>query len=379
MRRGRYQKGSLQLRKRGRRRMWCVLFYLPSGKRGYHALGLASEMTKSQARGVCDAYMREHVNGGDRENWAPPPPTVRQFLVETYLPFYRGKWKGSTRETTEQRLNQHVLGDLGALALESLSLAQLQAFLQSKADANLSKSIVDHLRFDLRAIFRMALAAGIIAGDPTPALYSPRVVKLKNDATMSRAQVVNAIAALPQREALMLHLTLLVGMRPGEMMALQRRHVSADCQAIQIDQRVYGGVIDAPKTPGSRRGAAIAPETAALLAAWLQDAVDGAPEAYVFASEAGTPLRPGNVIRRIIRPALRKIGLEWFNFQVARRTHASLGHDIDAKVMADQRGHGIGVALDTYTKSSPEDKAKAARKLAKKVLRMPPPLKKESA
>ena len=39
--------------------------------------------------------------------------------------------------------------------------------------------------------------------------------------------------------------------------------------------------------------------------------------------------------------------------------------------MADQRGHGIGVALDAYTKSSQEEKAKAARKLAKKVLQMP--------
>lgn len=110
---------------------------------------------------------------------------------------------------------------------------------------------------------------------------------------------------------------------------------------------------------------------ASILAAWMRDGVDATPEAYVFASETGMPLRPNNLMRRIIRPALQKIGLEWFNFQVARRTHGSLGHDIDAKVMADQRGHGIGVALDTYTKSGQEEKAKAARKLAKKVLQMP--------
>ena len=170
----------------------------------------------------------------------------------------------------------------------------------------------------------------------------------------------------------MVHLAVLAGIRPGEFLAVQRRHVSADCREIQIDQRVYDGVIDDPKTYGSRRGAAIAPETAVLLAAWLRDAVDRAPEAYLFASEAGTPLQPGNVMRRIIRPALERVRLGWFNFQVARRTHASLGHDIDPKVMADQRGHGIGVALDTYTKSSQEEKAAAAGKLAKKVLQMPP-------
>ena len=84
-------------------------------------------------------------------------------------------------------------------------------------------------------------------------------------------------------------------------------------------------------------------------------------------------MRPGNLMQRIVKPALAKVGLEWFNFQVARRTHASLGHDagIDPKVAADQRGHGIGVSLDVYTKAGDEQKAAAAEKLAKKVLQMP--------
>ncbi|HEX8871435.1 MAG TPA: hypothetical protein VF758_01640, partial [Candidatus Acidoferrum sp.] len=46
-------------------------------------------------------------------------------------------------------------------------------------------------------------------------------------------------------------------------------------------------------------------------------------------------------------------------------THASLGHDadVDPKVSADQRGHGIGVALDVYTKSSMKERAAAAKQL----------------
>jgi len=58
------------------------------------------------------------------------------------------------------------------------------------------------------------------------------------------------------------------------------------------------------------------------------------------------------------------------NFQVMRRTHASLGHKakVDPKVAADQRGHGIGVALDVYTKSSIEERAAAAKQLEGAVL-----------
>ena len=71
-----------------------------------------------------------------------------------------------------------------------------------------------------------------------------------------------------------------------------------------------------------------------------------------------------------IRAKLESIGLGWVNFQVMRRTHASLGHraKVDPKVSADQRGHGIGVALDVYTKSSIEDRSTAAKQLQESVL-----------
>jgi hypothetical protein len=70
-----------------------------------------------------------------------------------------------------------------------------------------------------------------------------------------------------------------------------------------------------------------------------------------------------------MKPKLKDVGLEWARFQELRRTHASLGHDarIDPKVAADQRGHGIGVALDVYTRSSMEEKAEAAEQLEKAI------------
>jgi hypothetical protein len=41
---------------------------------------------------------------------------------------------------------------------------------------------------------------------------------------------------------------------------------------------------------------------------------------------------------------------------------------VDPKVAADQRGHGIGVALDVYAKSSIEERAATARQLEEAVL-----------
>ena len=70
-----------------------------------------------------------------------------------------------------------------------------------------------------------------------------------------------------------------------------------------------------------------------------------------------------------MRPKLKPIGLEWAKFQALRGTRASLGHEagIDPKVPADQRGHGIGVALDFYTEVALTKHAEAAEQLEKAV------------
>jgi len=51
---------------------------------------------------------------------------------------------------------------------------------------------------------------------------------------------------------------------------------------------------------------------------------------------------------------LDPIGLWLASYLGAARTHASLGHEagIDPKVAADQRGHGIGVALTLHQRLS---------------------------
>ncbi len=55
-----------------------------------------------------------------------------------------------------------------------------------------------------------------------------------------------------------------------------------------------------------------------------------------------------------MQPKLEKVGLEWANFQVMRRTHSSLMRElnVDPKVVADQLGHTLDVNLNVYTKTN---------------------------
>ena len=372
MRRRRFQKGSLQLRKHADRRVWVVLYYDNNGERRYHTLGWATEMNKGQADEKRQEFMRG-INGGEgRSAGSIRPPTVAEFLDQVYLPFYLGKWKESTAGTTENRLRHHIAKELGSQRLQDLTLAPLQQFLERKAAGGLSYSVVDHLRWDLSSLFEMAVSEKVIAVNPTAALYTPKTAKRNESHAMSADQVELALGALEYREQVIFRLAIFAGMRPGELLAIQREHVQPDGAAIEIRQRVYRGKFAAPKN-GLVRTIAVPPSTASFLRDWMMKAVDQNPKSYVFAGETGQPLWRSSLLEDHIKAKLEPIGLGWVNFQVLRRTHASLGHraKVDPKVSADQRGHGIGVALDVYTKSSMKDRATAAKQLEDSVFAKP--------
>jgi integrase len=216
----------------------------------------------------------------------------------------------------------------------------------------------------------MAVAEKVIGANPTTALYTPNRVVHAERQMMSREQVEQALSAVDEREKLILQLAIFAGMRPGELLALQRQDVSDDGSVVKVGRRVYRGILDTPKN-GKVRTVAIPPQTASLLGKWMENAVEDQAQAWVFASESRTPLWRDNLLRRYIEPKLKPLGLAWVDFQVMRRTHASLGHaaKVDPKVAAEQRGHGIGVALDVYTHSSIRQKAAAAKRLEDSILK----------
>ena len=188
---------------------------------------------------------------------------------------------------------------------------------------------------------------------------------------MTGEQALQAIAAVELREKAILSLAIFVGMRPGEILGLQRRHVSAACDVIGIEQRVYRGAIDTPKTDGSARQVAVGSSSAEVLKCWMDSAVGPEPDAFVFAGESGRPVWRDTLLYDHIRPRLKPLGLEWVDFQVMRTTNASLGHEakVDPKTSADQRGHTIDVSMNVYTRTSIEKKAAAAKQLENSVLR----------
>jgi integrase len=311
---------------------------------------MISSMTKSDAKEKLDGILKELRPTGDA---VTINMTMGQFIASVYYPFYRRKWKRSTAGNNINRVDTHVVGAFADRKVRQFRRDELQTFLDEKSAA-LSFSMVDHLRWDLNQIFAMAVSEDLMRKNPAELLFTPSEAKRGPTPTMNLEEVNKCFSVLDLRERLIVELAIVAGMRPGEIFGLTWKRVGSDYADIM--QRVYRGDVDLPKTRQSIREAALSEGLLAGLEQWRTLCIDVRPEAWVFASERGTPLSRDNILRRLIVPKLKTVGLGWVNFQVMRRTHSTLMNNmgVEGKLVADQLGHSLDVNQNVYTKSPVE-------------------------
>jgi integrase len=288
-----------------------------------------------------------NLHAGERD---PRTWTVAEWIRDMFLPLCRRKWKLSTASTTGDRIRKHLMTDLGSLQIQSVTRELLQQYLEQKATTGCSFSLVDHLRWDLRAVFRLAAQDRLLCSNPAEMLFTPRTRATPSRRVLTPEQVQQILQVLPVREQLIVRLALLSGMRPSEIFALQWKHIGDD--HVEVVHRIYRGKLDRPKSERSKRAVALSSATQNLMTQWRQQSPSCDPEAWVFPSaKLTTPLGRDNAWRGLIAPRLKTVQLEWATFQIMRRTHATLSRQagIDPKLVADQLGHGLGVNLDVYT------------------------------
>jgi integrase len=324
-------------------------------------LGRKSEMTKAQAQTTLASILAPLNSAHTRQSqhWL-----LGDFVSQIYFPFYRRKWKRSTAMTNEDRIEHHVTSEFAAHSMKTFDRNELQAFLDRKGAAGLSFSTVDHLRWDLKQIFEMAVAEGVVNKNPAQLLFTPRVCPLPATRILTIEEVRKLFLALGLRECLIARLAVLAGMRPGEIFGL--RWARLEAQYADIRQRVYRGDVDSPKSVHSVRWAALSDGLLTAVQEWRALSIDASPEAWVFPSEKGTtPVRKDNCWRRHFAPQLKAVGLAWVNFHVMRKTHSCLLKelDVDPHVRADQMGHTVDVNENVYTQTSLAKRREAVNRL----------------
>jgi integrase len=360
MRKSRYQKGSVK-KQDGR---WVAMWWVDKSHKS-RVIGLVKDMTKSEARAIVDGIVTEaEAKQNQNRAW-----TFGEFVEEVYFPYYSRKWKASTRVNNMNRVRIHLVDGLGKMVLGAFRRDGLQDVLDDKA-INLSFSTVDHLRWDLKQVFDLAMAEGLLVRNPAMLLFTPKDAAKPVRKVMNIKEVQMLFGALDQRERLVVKLAVMAGMRPGEIFALTWGTLQSSYADIR--QRVYRGTIDSPKTDQSVRKAALPEGLLRDIEVWRMMAVSTQDDAWVFPSERMTPMSKDNCWNRNIKPKLDKIGMCWANFLVMRRTHATLMNElgVTGKLVADQLGHSLDVNQNVYTQTPVENRLPAVNQLEKSLFLM---------
>src|SRR5215813_6266824 len=241
--RRRFQRGSIKKRDGAWIGQWWE-----NGHRRNVVLGRVSQMTKADAMNKVAEHVRP-INS--RQVPFNPEMLLKDFINDVYFVVHRRRWKGSTRMTVEYRVKFHITSEFGERKLNSVTREELQSFLERKAADGLSFSTVDHLRWDLHQIFSLAVSEGHLRKNPADLLVTPKSIRSRPKLVMSVEEVKKCFSVLELRDRLIVKLAVLAGMRPGEILALRWKWLTD--HSAEVQQRIYRGEWDVPRTGNSNR------------------------------------------------------------------------------------------------------------------------------
>jgi integrase len=282
-----------------------------------------------------------------------------------------------TRARTKSVLKNHLNPKFGDLMLRELTLEGLQRYFASLQG---SEESVDKVRDVLSAVLRTAVDYGRLSTNPAEKIRLKKR-RLNQPKPFVRVDQFHALLdLLAEPYATMVYVAAFTGLRVSELAGLLWRDIHAD--SITIEQRYCRGDWDQPKSDASRATIAvddhvierirnlksIEVEVRAGRAVRRYKAVksDG-PNDLVFQSPVeGAPMRDNNILARHIKPAARKLGIGWVNWQVLRRSCATWMDQARVSVK-DAQGlmrHGrASTTQDVYQQVVPESQRRAVKKL----------------
>ncbi len=367
--RRRFQQGSL-FKSGKRQKMWVARWWedamTPGGSkrvRKAERLGLVADLPTRRKAAMVLAERLRPINSGIRS-----PQSMRKFsdfVSVDWKPVVFPTLKQSSQTSYEYQLDAHLLPALGELPLREITRERIQQLLDSKLAAGLSHETVRHTKFYLSKMLGCAEDWGYIAQNPARKAKLPRRRRRqRGKQIVTPQQLRKLLPILPEPARTLVLLLTVTGLRIGEALALRWRNVDFGSKLIRVDERLYDGEFDDPKTEDSVREHDLAPAVLRVLK--KRAAKTGAtPDALVFATRTGRPLDRRTLLRRQFKPACKKLGMNGVNWHTLRHTYVT-AHDTlrtPLGVVQDSVGHVSDVTRRVYLHSYPSERRAAAKKL----------------
>jgi integrase len=347
-------------------RMWegyfNVYVRLQDGKekrrRRSRILGPCARMTKNEAmdelrkiilkeRGVVSMVVKPVVSAG-----LSADPTFAETW-QRYRTLKASSWSNATRkavvsvfETAPPKEGQQakprrasVLELIGSRPISGLTPDPIQQMLNNMAEAGYSYSAVKKSRTYIAAALEYAVGERIIPVNPAARVELPGA-KLRRPTKRSYTldemiRLLSGARSFSLREHLIVRIFYVCGLRPGELFALRVDDVEP--KLLRIDEALKetekgADRVGETKTSSSNAYVSISDDLYTEITLWLsiRNMADPyhrnrplPPNDLIFPTEAGTPYRIGNYLKRILKPIAANAGIPDMTYRALRRTFAT--------------------------------------------------------
>jgi integrase len=333
-------------------------------------------LTKAEAERLRDDYLssinQAHVGIGGAILFRDFARIYERDVIPTLA--------STTRERSEGVLKNYLNPAFGDLMLRELTLEGLQGYFVRLQATKLSPESVDKIRDVLSSVLRTAVDYGRLNTNPVEKIRLKKRKLTRAKPFIRVDQFYELLELLAEPYGSMVYVAVFTGLRVSEVAGLLWRNIHLD--TITVEQRYSRGDWDEPKSEASKATIAVDDHVIERIqrlktieivvragrAQRRYKAVkaDG-PDDLVFQSvKTGTPMRDNVILSRHIKPAARKLGAGWVNWQVLRRSCATWLDRAHVSVKDAQglmRHSRASTTQDVYQQVVPESQRKAVKKL----------------
>jgi integrase len=289
-------------------------------------------------------------------------------------------WEFKTSENIALDINRYIKPVIGHLRLDTLSPEIItKAYSKIKDQHNLSDASLNHVHRTMKTALKYSVKMRKIVSNPMDGVEAPRIrkraIRVLEEKEMIR--LISNIQEGPTEWNALWRITLLTGLRQGEVLGLTWENINLQTNTICITQQLQrqtgnGLVLKRLKTDNVGRFIHLDIETAAALKRWkmeqnllkLQLSSWGTAD-LVFTNSLGKPIEPRRSARKWAE-LLKANKITHIKLHGARHSFATwaIKNGFDIKVVSHYLGHtDIKTTISIYQHITESSLTSAAEKM----------------
>ena len=276
-------------------------------------IGLKSEMTKSQAKHRLMQILADSgVNTAAHLEKSVQPARSFKEAAEWYEENVMSTYKPSSRDSSHYIIKKHLTPRFGSMPVDSMTERTAQAWISDLQKAGTLAP---------KTIHNMWKVLKLIIGKPSRD-WEVRLPEIPESEQryFTPEEVQKIVTAAKGQYKVLFQLAFATGMRIGELLGLHVEDVDTQNNIVYVRRSAWGKQEVTPKSRAGYREIDVDAETIQMVKAHLGDRKAG----RIFQTKNGTPLINGNIVKQVLGPICKRVGIPHGGMHAFRHGRVSI-------------------------------------------------------